>query len=178
MDIQDIPLKVVYRYAPNERLVRRMYAFVNNAESQLGKEPLPAGAARVFMVDDKGQVEFVGSNRLNFSPVSKEIKLGLGHELAVTVERKQMDYKKMNLAYNDDGDVSHFDTEEEIRIEARNFRAESVQLELPERIGGQWEMLKSSHEYEREDASSILYTLEIGPGDTQVVNYRFRRRGR
>ncbi|MDE0021306.1 MAG: hypothetical protein OXT69_07990 [Candidatus Poribacteria bacterium] len=178
MDVQDIPLEVVYRYSPNERLVRRMYAFVNNAESRLGKEPLPAGAARVFMVDSKGQVEFVGSNRLEFSPVSKEIKLDLGHELAVTVERKRMDFKKMNLAYNDDGDVSHFDTEEEIRIEARNFRPESVKLELPERIGGQWEMLESSQEYEREDASSILYTIEIKPGETQVVNYRFRRIGR
>lgn len=178
MDVQDIPLEVVYRYSPNERLVRRMYAFVNNAESRLGKEPLPAGAARVFMVDSKGQVEFVGSNRLEFSPVSKEIKLDLGHELAVTVERKRMDFKKMNLAYNDDGDVSHFDTEEEIRIEARNFRPESVKLELPERIGGQWEMLESSQEYEREDASSILYTIEIKPGETRVVNYRFRRIGR
>ncbi len=178
MDVQDIPLEVVYRYSPNEQLVRRMYAFVNNAESRLGKEPLPAGAARVFMVDSKGQVEFVGSNRLEFSPVSKEIKLDLGHELAVTVERKRMDFKKMNLAYNDDGDVSHFDTEEEIRIEARNFRPESVKLELPERIGGQWEMLESSQEYEREDASSILYTIEIKPGETQVVNYRFRRIGR
>lgn len=178
MDVQEIPLEVVYRYSPNERLVRRMYAFVNNADSGLGKEPLPAGAARVFMVDDKGQVEFVGANRLEFSSISKEIKLDLGHELAVTVERKRMDFKKMNLAYNDDGDVSHFDTEEEIRIEARNFRPESVKLELPERIGGQWEMLGSSREYEREDASSILYTIEIGPGETQIVNYRFRRLGR
>ena len=178
MDIQDVPLEVVYRYSPSERLVRRMYTFINNEESRLGKEPLPAGAVRVFMVDPEGQVEFVGANRLSFSPVSKEIKLDLGPELAVTVERKQMDYAKMNLAYNDDGDVSHFDTEEEIRIEARNFRPESVQLELPERIGGQWEMLKSSHEYEREDAASILYTLEIAPGETQVVSYRFRRLGR
>ncbi len=178
MDVQDIPLEVVYRYSPNEQLVRRMYAFVNNADSRLGTEPLPGGAARVFMVDSEGQVEFVGSNGLRFSPVSKEIKLDLGHELAVTVERKRMDFKKMNLAYNDDGDVSHFDTEEEMRIEARNFRPESVQLELPERIGGQWEMLQSSHEYEQEDASSILYTIEIKPGETQVVQYRFRRLGR
>ncbi len=177
-DAPDVPVEVVYRAEAGGNVVRRLYTFTNDPEHALGVEPLPAGVARVFMVDDAGQVSFIGQNSIEFSPVSKEIKLDLGPELAVEVERSQMDFARMNLAYNDDGDVSHFDTEEEIRIEASNFRPESVRLEIPERIGGQWEMMNSTEEYEQQDASTIQYTLDIGPGETKTVTYRVRHLGR
>ncbi|MBT3270981.1 hypothetical protein HN371_27820 [Candidatus Poribacteria bacterium] len=177
-DTPDVPVEVVYRYEPGQNVVRRLYTFTNDPDHALGVEPLPAGEVRVFMVDDAGQVSFIGQNSIEFSPVSKEIKLDLGPELAVEVERSQMDFARMNLAYNDDGDVSHFDTEEEMRIEARNFRPESVRLEIPERINGQWEMLNSTEEFEPKDANTIQYTLDIGPGETKTITYRVRHLGR
>jgi hypothetical protein len=84
----------------------------------------------------------------------------------------------MNLAYNDDGDVSHFDTEEEIRVEARNFRPERVRVEIPERINGQWEMLDSTEKFEQKDANTIQYTLDVAPGEVKTITYRVRHLGR
>lgn len=177
-DTPDVPVEVVYRYEPGQNVVRRLYTFTNDTNHALGVEPLPAGDVRVFMVDDAGQVSFIGQNSVDFSPVSKEIKLDLGPELAVEVERSQMDFARMNLAYNDDGDVSHFDTEEEMRIEARNFRPESVRVEIPEQIRGQWQMLNSTEEFEQKDANTIQYTLDVGPGEVKTITYRVRHLGR
>jgi hypothetical protein len=177
-DTPDVPVEVVYRFDPGQNVVRRLYTFTNDGDHNLGAEPLPAGDVRVFMVDEAGQVSFIGQNSIEFSPISKEIKLDLGPELAVEVERRQMDFARMNLAYNDDGDVSHFDTEEEIRVEARNFRPESVRVEIPERINGQWEMLNSTEKFEQKDANTIQYTLDVAPGEVKTITYRVRHLGR
>ena len=178
LDVASVPVSVVYRYEPGQDVVRRLYTFVNDEAHGLGGEPLPAGDVRVFMVDDQGQVSFVGQNRIEFTSVSKEVKLDLGPELAVEVESKHMDYAKMNLSFNDDGDVSHYDTEQEFKLDARNFRSESVRLELPVGLYGQWEMIRSTHEYERKDVNTIEYALDVGPGASEQVTYRYKVLGR
>ena len=130
------------------------------------------------MAHDDAQTSLVGRNGMTFPPIGGEVRLDLGPESAVEVERKQMDYTKTNLAFNDDGDVSHFDTEEEYRIEARNFRSEAIRLEVPVRVPGQWKMLRSSYEFERKDVNAIQFELDVDPGGTQVITYRFRTLGR
>ncbi|MDA1193450.1 MAG: hypothetical protein O3A46_17375 [Candidatus Poribacteria bacterium] len=177
-DVENVPVNVVYQYDRGLDAVRRLYTFTNDEAHALGTEPLPSGDVRVFMVDDEGQVSFVGQNRIDFASISEEIKLNLGPELAVSVERNQKDFTKENMSFNDDGDVAFYDTEEEIEVKARNFREEAVTLEIPENIYGQLEMVRSSHKYERKDVNTIQYTLELDPGETEVVTYRVKHLGR
>ncbi len=178
LDVEHVPLSVVYRSDLGNSRVRRLYTLANDAEHELGIEPFPPGNVSVFMADEEGKNSFVGRNRITFTPIGGEVRLDLGPEPAVEVERKQMDYVKTNLAFNDDGDVSHFDTEQEYRIEARNFRSETIRIEVPIGIPGQWEMLRSSHEFQRKGVNAIQFELDVDPGETQVATYRFRTFGR
>jgi hypothetical protein len=171
------PLKVVYRH---DGAVRRLYTFSNSAppgrDDGLGVEPLPAGPVDVFSMDEKGNVSFVGRAALEFTSVGKEAKLDLGPEPSVTVERKVMDFRRLSISFREDGNVAGAEVEEEVRLEARNLRPEKVRLELPQQVGDQWDILSSSVPYERKDARTIQFTLELGAGETQAVTYRVRRR--
>ena len=68
--------------------------FVNNDVSGLGM-PLPAGVFRVYKADSKGQVLFVGEDRIRHTPKREEVKIKMGQAFDVTAKVKITDFKKL-----------------------------------------------------------------------------------
>jgi hypothetical protein len=176
--VADIPLNVVYRLEPGASQAVRLYQFANDTQHNLGKQPLPAGAIRIFMQDEAGDMSFVGQDKIDFVPVGKEIKLNLGPDLEVEVEKKLMDYARINLEFNEDNELAFFDTEEEFKLEPRNYKDTQIKLELLEHIAGQWELLSSSYDYEKKDVNTIQFTIDLAAGSKQTITYRVRHLGR
>ncbi len=178
--VDEVPVKTIHRFGEHGESVVRLYQFENDAEHNLGKEPLPRGNIKVFVKDEFDAISsYIGEVNIDFTPVGKEVKLYLGPDPEVKVKKRQMKVKRVNLQFGEkDKNLAKFDTEREYTIEMENFKAESVNLEIKETLGRDWTILSSSHDYEKKDAYSIEFKLELPAGGKDTIRYEVRLEGR
>jgi len=175
----DIPVKTVHRFGEHGDSVARFYQFKNDEEHNLGKEPLPRGNLKVFVKSDSGAISsYIGQADVDFTPVGKEVKLYIGPDPEVKVKKRQMNIRRVNLQFDKDKRLVRFDTEREYTFEIENYKTEAVDLEIKENLGRDWEILSSSHKYERKDAHSIEFKLKLPAGGKDMVKYEVRLQGR
>jgi hypothetical protein len=87
-DADDVPLKVQYRYRPQEygdQLVR-MYLMTNDEESKLGDAPLPDGVVRIFRDNGRDGLSYLASQTIKYIPIGDKIELNLGPDPEVIFE--------------------------------------------------------------------------------------------
>ena len=90
----------------------------------------------------------------------------MGRAFDVVAERKQLDYEVLSSAL--------YETEWEIRL--RNRKPEPIVVEIREPMAGDWQILESSQEWEKESAMSVLFSVPVRPDQEVVVTYRVRTR--
>ncbi|MFC1735367.1 DUF4139 domain-containing protein [Candidatus Hydrogenedentota bacterium] len=135
----------------------------NKEENNLGM-PLPKGRVRAYKADKSGSLQFIGEDNIDHTPKNEKIKIKMGESFDVVAERKQMDWKK--IARN------HYESEWEISL--RNHKEEAVEVIVEEPVQGDWQVLKSSHQYKKFDAHTLKFTVKV-PKDKEVkVSYRVR----
>ncbi len=151
--------------SPIKDQVKVYFKFKNDEKSSLGV-PLPAGAVRVYQADSKGGVQFVGEDRINHTPKDEAINLHIGNAFDVVCERKQTDFRK----------ISERVYEMEFEITLRNHKETPITVEVNEPIGGDWEMLHSTHKYVKTDAWAAQFQVPVEKNGTSVLKYRVRAR--
>jgi hypothetical protein len=137
----------------------------NKKENRLGL-PLPKGIVRVYKADESGSLQFVGEDRIDHTPKDEKVKIKMGEAFDVVGERTQKDWRKIasNL----------YEVEWEIKL--RNHKKEDAQVKIVEPVPGDWEVLRSSHRYEKVEAHTLQYVMNV-PKDREVkVRYRVRIR--
>jgi len=134
----------------------------------------------VFVKDEFDAISsYIGEVNIDFTPVGKEVKLYLGPDPEVKVKKRQMRVKRVNLQFGEkDKNLAKFDTEREYTIEMENFKTESINLEIKETLGRDWTILSSSHDYEKKDAYSIEFKLELPAGGKDTIRHEVRMEGR
>jgi hypothetical protein len=178
--VDETPIKTVHKFGEYGASVARFYHFKNDEEHNLGKEPLPEGNMRIFVKDESGAISsYIGQVDVEFSPVGKEIKLYMGPDPEVKVKKRQMNIRRVNLEFDEkEKQLVRFDTERECTFEIQNYKSEEISLEIKENLGRDWEILSSSHDYEKKDAHSIEYKLKLPVGGKDMVRYEVRLQGR
>lgn len=178
--VDEIPVKTIHRFGEHGDSVVRLYQLKNDEEHNLGKEPLPRGNIKVFVKDEFDAISsYIGEVNVDFTPVGKEVKLYLGPDPEVKVKKRQMKVKRVNLQFGEkDKNLAKFDTEREYTVEIENFKTESVNLEIKETLGRDWTILSSSRDYEKKDAYSIEFKLELPAGGKDTIRYEVRLEGR
>jgi len=135
----------------------------NKKENRLGL-PLPKGVVRVYKADEGGSLQFVGEDWIDHTPKDEKVKIKMGEAFDVVGERIQKDWRK--IAWN------IYEVEWEIKL--RNHKKEDAQVKIVEPVPGDWEILRSSHSYEKSEAHTLQYLVDV-PVDREVkVNYRVR----
>ena len=133
----------------------------NNKASSMGL-PLPAGIVRVYKMDDDGSAQFLGEDRIDHTPVDEALDVKIGTAFDIVAERKQTDFKKIGTrVYQSSYEIS-----------LRNHKKEGVVVEVLEQIPGDWEILNSSHKYEKKRADQISFNVKVGAGGEELVTYR------
>jgi hypothetical protein len=145
--------------------VKVYYKFKNDEKSGLGV-PMPAGNVRVYQTDSKGNVLFVGEDRIDHTPKDESLTVHIGNAFDVVCERKQTDYKK----------VSDRLYEMEFEITLRNHKNAPITVEVNEPIGGDWEMMSSTHKYMKTAAWAAQFKVPVEKNGTSVLKYRIRAR--
>ncbi len=145
--------------------VKVYFRFKNDQKSGLGM-PMPAGAVRVYQADSKGGVQFVGEDRINHTPKDETLNIHIGSAFDVVCERKQTDFKKLG--------GSLYEMEFEVTI--RNHKQSAITVDVNEPIGGDWQMLESTHKWTKTAAWAANFQVPVEKDGTSVLRYRIRAR--
>ncbi len=139
--------------------------FDNSEDNNMGM-PLPAGVVRVYQEDSGGALQFAGEDRIDHTPRDEEVRIKTGRAFDIVAERKQTVFERIA------DQVMEFAFE----IEIRNHKDVAAEVDVIENVPGDWNMLDNSHEYERRDAHTIVFTVDVPSRDKTVVEYRIRVR--
>lgn len=155
----------VRQYRPKQpKLPVSVYVkFKNAKENNLGM-PLPAGVMRLYKADSDGALQFIGEDKIEHTPKDEEVKLKIGEAFDVVAERKQTDFRQ--LATN------LYESEWEIKI--RNHKDEAVTVGIIEPLFGNWRVVEKSMPYEKLDAFTIKFNVDVPKDGESVVTYRIR----
>ena len=139
--------------------------FENSEDNGLGM-PLPKGTVRVYKRDHTGAQQFIGEDVIDHTPRDEELRIKLGEAFDVVGDRRQMDYTV----------ISSCVSESTWRVDLRNHKDEDVEVILMEPVGGDWEMISSTHRWEQVDAWTFTMTPEVESRGETRVEYRIRTR--
>src|SRR2546427_2461699 len=149
--------------APLKDHVMVFYKFKNEEKSGLGM-PMPAGNVRVYQKDSKGNILFVGEDRIDHTPKDEFVNIHIGNAFDVVAEHKQMDYKRID---------THV-WEMEFEVTLRNHKDTRITGQVNEPIGGDWEMLSSTYKYTKTAAFAAQFNVPVAKDGTSVLKYRIR----
>jgi hypothetical protein len=137
--------------------------FRNSQQNHLGM-PLPAGTIRLYKRDDKGGQQFIGEDHIDHTPKDEEVRVKVGDAFDIISERKLMDYKV----------ISDRVFEYSYQIVIRNHKQGPVTVIVNEPIGGDWEMLSSSHRAEKTAAFAARFEVPVAKDGEAKLTYRVR----
>jgi len=141
------------------------YKFKNEEKAGLGM-PMPAGNVSVYQKDSKGNILFVGEDRIDHTPKDETLNIHIGNAFDVISERKQTDYKR----------IDNHSWEMEFEITLRNHKDTPVTIEVNEPIGGDWDMVNSSYKYTKTAAWAAQFNVPVAANGASVLKYRVRAR--
>ncbi len=135
--------------------------FENREENALGI-PLPAGVMRVYQEDSEGALQFAGEDRIEHTPKDETITLRMGSAFDVIGERIQTDYRRIASNVH----------ECSFEIILRNHKEEDIVVDVVEPMPGDWEILRSSLEFEKVDAGSAVFHVAVPKDGETRLTYR------
>lgn len=135
----------------------------NKKDHRLGI-PLPKGIVRVYKADSDGSLQFVGEDRIDHTPKDEIIKIKMGDAFDIVGERKQTDWRKI---------AAHL-YEVAFEISLRNHKDEPVTVSVIEPMLLDWEILNSSHAYEKIEAHTVKFDIPVAKDEQTKLEYRVR----
>lgn len=139
--------------------------FANSEENGLGM-PLPKGTVRVYKRDGEGAQQFIGEDLIDHTPRDETLRIKMGEAFDVVGDRRQMDYRV----------ISRCVSESTWRVDLRNHKEEDVEVMLVEPVGGDWEIVSSTHAWEKTDAWTFTMRPDVEADGETRVEYRVRVR--
>jgi hypothetical protein len=128
--------------------------------------PLPKGTLRVYKNDQEGNLQFVGEDAIDHTPIDEKVRVRLGTAFDIVVKRTQTDWKKLAADTFEAG----------FEIEIRNRKKEDVEVKVIEPIPGDWTILSSSHRYEKTEAFAAEFMVPVPKDKETKMSYRVRMR--
>ncbi len=178
--IADQEIKQISLFAPARAQVTKTYEFdglwggedvkvtleTENKEATGLGMPLPAGTVRAFKADQDGRLEFVGEDRIDHTPRGEKVKIRMGNAFDIKAERTVMDQRR----------ISDRVYEETVEVKVRNRKQEPVEVVIVEHPRGTWEILDSTHPYEKKEAFKVEFKVKAAPDEEAVLRYTVRVR--
>ncbi|MCS6988736.1 MAG: DUF4139 domain-containing protein [Chloroherpetonaceae bacterium] len=136
--------------------------FENTSANRLGI-PLPKGKVRVHK-EDRGAIEFIGEDEIEHAPKDETVKLKIGDAFDIVVEEEQTDYKQ----------ISKNSSETTWKITFKNRKDEAVTIEAERYLGYNWQIVNASREYEKKNATTIVFRVPVPKGKEVVLTFTVR----
>jgi len=141
-----------------------VYLDIENKETNKLGMALPKGTVRVYKADKSGQQQFIGEDNIDHTPRDEKLRIKMGEAFDVVGDRKQMDWKTLGSCTS----------ESTWEISLRNHKDTDVDVELYEPVGGDWEIVQSSHPATKKDAHTFTFKPHIAKRGEVKVTYKVR----
>ncbi|MGA7838862.1 MAG: hypothetical protein WB996_12890, partial [Ignavibacteriaceae bacterium] len=151
-----------YRSRTGQQKVAVIVEFENSKENSLGV-PMPKGKIRVYKSDGESN-EFIGEDMIDHTPKMEKIKLKIGDAFDILAEETQTDHKK----------ISNKVFEDTYKITLKNRKEENVAVQVDRRLGLNWEILKSSLPFKKDDAQNISFQVPVKKNSETELTYTVR----
>ena len=140
---------------------------VENAEANNMGMPLPQGTVRVYKSDRRGNLQFLGEDRIEHTPRGETLKLYIGDAFDVVATRREVSQRR----------ISDREREVTVEVEVRNRKEVPAEVDVVERVfWGEWEITESSVPHDRVDSRTAQFTVRLAAGETETVRYTARMR--
>ena len=164
-----VPVEKIYLYDRQQKAdkVQIKFEFENTEENHLGIA-LPKGKVRVFKRDPAdGMLEFVGEDSIDHTPKKEKLSLYIGDAFDIVPEHKMIDSK-----------VDRRMRFEKHQIELRNRKDEPVTICVDEKFPQwvNWKIDESSHKYQKYDARTARFKIDIDADSTVTLEYSATQR--
>jgi hypothetical protein len=140
--------------------------FDNKEANGLGM-PLPAGRVRVNQAAQDGSLEFIGEDVIKHTPRNELLRVKLGNAFDLVGERKQTSF-----AYNEKAKT----IEESFELSVRNRKKVAAKVVAREYLyrWSNWSVTAKNHDFQKRDAQTIDFPLEIVADGEAKVTYTVR----
>ncbi len=155
--------KYVYRSGSyGDAKVNVMVEFENKDGNQLGK-PMPAGKVRLYKADGES-IEFIGEDKIDHTPREEKVSLRIGDAFDIVVEDQIMSSKR----------IGDYITEATYRIVLKNRKSEDIVVDVERYLGVNWEIIDKTHDYEKKNASTVLFHIPVAKGKETTLEFFVR----
>ncbi len=124
--------------------------------------PLPSGTARLYREDEKGEMQFVGEDRLKQTPKGNTVKLRPGQSFDVTMTRTQTEFQQ-------DG---KYRFEAAYKVVIKNAKDKPETVRVTENFQGEWELIKTSVQPKEKLARNANWEFEVPANGEKILTYR------
>jgi len=150
------------------KVVKVFLRFRNTKTEGIG-QPLPAGKFRIYQKDSPQSSIFLGEDWITHTPRDETVTLEVGNAFDVRGKRTQTNVKKIAKRVREEGYL----------LEIHNFKDQPVTVEAIEHLNyrapqSQWTILKSSREFEKKDARTLVFHVKVGAHNVARVTYTVR----
>lgn len=137
-----------------------VFEILNEKSSGLG-EPLPAGIVRLYKKDSSGNLQFIGEDNINHTPVKEKIELNTGNAFDITINGKITSSKKIN-----DNTYIH-----ELAITFQNSSDEYVEVAFSQNFNYEHELISESTTSRLENANRRVWKINITPNAESTLTF-------
>ncbi|MFH1136628.1 MAG: hypothetical protein V1816_11160 [Pseudomonadota bacterium] len=152
------------------------YEVANVEASGLGGFVLDPGKTRVFQDDGAETSIFLGEDQAGKALVGEKMKVGIGRSRDIVITQRKTSERKVNVRRNKNNDVVLFDLEEGITAKIENFKKQPAVLTMIQHIPGEWDMVECNLKYEKKDAETLEFKVDLPAGGRQALTMRYIRR--
>jgi hypothetical protein len=120
----------------------------------------------VHQADPAGAIQLTGEARIGHTAEGEKMTLEVGTAFDLAAERREVYNKR----------ITDREREYQVEVKLRDRKRSDVSIVVEESVGGDSEILNSSHPYTRKDASTIQFHVAIAAGKEAIVTYTVRNR--
>lgn len=139
-------------------------ALQNSKQNHLGMA-LPKGVVRIYKKDDDGALQFIGEDAIDHTPQDETVRVKVGEAFDIVGERTQTQFRVLQSGHL---------YESSYKVEIRNHKEEDVVVSVVEVIPGDWEILESSHDFDKESSNRIRFDVPVAKKGSAELTYSVR----
>lgn len=147
---------------PLIRPVEVSYVFDRSGSDDFSTQPLPGGTVRILQPDEAGRVQLLGIASLRNTPKEQDVRLSTGYAFNIVGTRTQTEYSRPG------GNVY----ESAWQVTLKNESDADVSVQVIERLGGDWQIVESTHPAEKLSAGAVRFRVDVAADGEAVLEYR------
>jgi hypothetical protein len=152
------------------------YEIENIKKDKLGDFALWGGKTRVFQDDGSESTIFLGEDNIDMVPVGEKMKVYVGDSRDIVVTQRKMTDKQINIRRNNSNGIILHDTDELITAKIENFKDKPATLTMIQHIPDEWDMEECNMEYEKKDANTLEFRIELAARGNKTLSMHYHRR--